>query len=88
MFKLAEKMSKIRDLAEKTAVDAIPDSAKVPEEISSHRWNICASCEHLYKPTHSCKKCGCFMVLKTTLKKAECPIKKWGRYEEELGKDS
>jgi len=81
MFKLAEKMAKLRDMAEQTAVDVIPDSAKAPEDISAKRWEICSSCEHLYKPTNSCKKCGCFMVLKTTLKKAQCPIKKWDRYE-------
>lgn len=81
MFKLAEKMKKVRDAVEQTAINAIPESAKVPEEISQSRWDICSNCEFLYKPTNTCKKCGCFMVLKTTLKAASCPIKKWDKYE-------
>ncbi len=44
---------------------------------SKKRMNICLDCEHLIKLTHQCKKCGCFMNLKTKLKNAKCPIKKW-----------
>lgn len=49
----------------------------VPEIISTDRMNICRSCEFLFKPTNSCKKCGCFMNVKTKMIHATCPIGKW-----------
>lgn len=38
------------------------------------RYAICKGCEHLFKPTASCKECGCFMALKTWLKDATCAL--------------
>jgi hypothetical protein len=45
--------------------------------IHSSRIETCKSCEHLIKITNTCKKCGCFMSLKTKLEDAVCPIGKW-----------
>jgi hypothetical protein len=50
---------------------------KTPEEISISRLEICKSCEWFRPKIQTCKKCGCFMKLKTTLEKAKCPIGKW-----------
>ena len=47
------------------------------EEEKQEKLNICLSCEHLFQPTKTCKKCGCFMDLKTKLKNTVCPIGKW-----------
>jgi hypothetical protein len=44
---------------------------------SDKRMNICLGCPELIKLTHQCKKCGCFMNLKTKLSEAKCPIEKW-----------
>lgn len=52
----------------------------VPDNISQERMNICVSCEHYWKLTSQCKKCGCFLIGKTKLPFSECPIKKWDRY--------
>lgn len=52
---------------------------KVSEDISEKRMSICNSCEHLIALTSQCKKCGCFMNLKTKLPHAECPIGKWNQ---------
>jgi hypothetical protein len=41
--------------------------------------STCQSCEFFVKATHQCKKCGCFMDIKTKLLNAECPIGKWGQ---------
>ena len=41
------------------------------------RMKICLQCEHFLKMTKQCKKCGCFMVIKTRLPNATCPIGKW-----------
>ena len=44
---------------------------------SVQRLSICLECPFLIKATKTCKKCGCFMVAKTKLKEATCPIGKW-----------
>lgn len=43
------------------------------------RLNICKSCEHLKKPLGimQCDLCKCVIILKTSIKSSECPIKKW-----------
>ena len=46
-------------------------------EEQSKRINICNSCEFLFTPTRSCKKCGCFVDAKATLASSECPMTKW-----------
>lgn len=76
MSKLKEKIKSIRQAAEKLANNTIPYE-KVSPEIQQERWNICQSCEWLYKPTNSCRQCGCFMAIKTWMATQRCPIKKW-----------
>jgi hypothetical protein len=44
---------------------------------AASRLEICGGCEFLFKKTNTCKKCGCFMDLKTKLTNASCPIGKW-----------
>ena len=45
--------------------------------ISDARLDICKSCPELIRFTGQCKKCGCFMKIKTRLQGATCPIGKW-----------
>lgn len=52
---------------------------RVGEEIHKERMSICNQCPELIKATHQCKKCGCFMNLKTKLPNADCPLGKWGK---------
>ena len=52
------------------------------QAVIDSRMDECLKCEHLFKPTKSCKKCGCFMKVKTLYKNAKCPIGKWGKVEE------
>ena len=54
----------------------------VKNEIRKERLDICRSCQHYFKPTGNCKKCGCFMRIKTTLAFTECPIGLWQKTEE------
>lgn len=84
--KIKQKMAQVRDAAENAAANALPESKKAPDHISEERWNICSSCEHLYKPTHTCKVCGCFMLVKTKMAFQKCPKGKWDRYDK--SKDS
>lgn len=44
---------------------------------ASERLKICRDCERLFKPTQTCRECGCFMVVKTRLINARCPLGKW-----------
>jgi len=55
----------------------IDGSARSPEEIAQYRLEICKSCEWFRQRTETCRKCGCFMKLKTKLEAAKCPIGKW-----------
>jgi hypothetical protein len=54
-----------------------PKSAKADSELSNARLDICKSCPELIPVVNQCKKCGCFMDLKSTLKIAKCPLGKW-----------
>ena len=49
------------------------------KNIINKRWDKCLECEHLFKPTNTCKKCGCFMKMKTKFAGASCPIGKWDK---------
>lgn len=50
---------------------------KLSKEFQEERMNVCLGCEHLIKLTSQCKKCGCFMEMKTKLEAAKCPLGKW-----------
>ena len=54
-----------------------PNEPKSPEELSTYRLEICRSCDWFRQKSQTCKKCGCFMKLKTTLENAKCPLEKW-----------
>ena len=47
------------------------------QDIIDKRFSMCQDCEHFIKPTSQCKKCGCFMKVKTKVATARCPIGKW-----------
>lgn len=57
--------------------DMLKADGKTTDEIAHERYNMCQGCEHFIKLTKQCKKCGCFMNLKTKLAGAECPVGKW-----------
>lgn len=49
----------------------------VDKKISDQRIKTCSECPRLFKPTFTCKECGCFMKIKTKFKQAKCPLGKW-----------
>jgi|TARA_R110002020_G_scaffold101523_9_gene239085 hypothetical protein len=49
----------------------------VPNEIYKDRITICKSCVYYFKPTGTCKDCGCFMKVKARLAPMSCSQKKW-----------
>ena len=46
------------------------------KEEAVRRMSICRQCPELTKRSR-CKQCGCFMKIKTKLKRVICPINKW-----------
>jgi hypothetical protein len=54
-----------------------PSTEYSDQETAENRFSICKSCPELIGLTKQCKKCGCFMELKTKLHKAACPLGKW-----------
>jgi len=54
-----------------------PKTKPAEEEVSNDRFDICLQCPELIQLSKQCKKCGCFMALKTKIESAKCPIGKW-----------
>jgi hypothetical protein len=54
-----------------------PNKARSSEELAEYRLGICKVCPAYRPKTNTCRKCGCFMKLKTSLQDAKCPIGKW-----------
>lgn len=57
--------------------DLFNGSERSPEDLAAHRLEICRGCEFFRKGNQTCKKCGCFMKLKSVIAKAKCPVGKW-----------
>lgn len=60
-----------------TPLDLLFSENYTSKEERDSRLSICKNCDRLWKPTRTCKECGCFMGLKTWLKDATCPLHKW-----------
>ena len=73
--KLKEKMEQLRDAAQNVASTVLIN--KVSAEVQEYRYEICQGCEKLYKPTDTCKACGCFMKVKTWMPDKYSPLNKW-----------
>lgn len=54
-----------------------PNTDWASEDVAISRFDICKACPELTPITDQCKKCGCFMKIKTKLEKASCPLGKW-----------
>lgn len=63
--------------AEVTPFDLLSSSNYTTRQERDERLGLCKGCDLLFKPTRTCKDCGCFMALKTWLKDAVCPVGKW-----------
>jgi hypothetical protein len=54
-----------------------PNEPRSQEEEVARRMDICKACPFFVVRTQQCRKCKCFMKLKTKLERAHCPINKW-----------
>lgn len=58
-----------------------PGTEYVSEEIYNERYETCLNCEFMSKMSPKvCKKCKCWMRLKTAYAHSECPEGKWLSY--------
>lgn len=62
--------------------DLLSSNKYTTSEQRNDRLDICKDCDELFKPTRTCKHCGCFMALKTWLKDATCPLNKWSQHKD------
>lgn len=65
------------DVASVTPLDLLNSSNYTSRSVRDDRLDVCKGCPELWKPTRTCKQCGCFMGLKTWLSEATCPLGKW-----------
>ena len=54
-----------------------PKEPRTEAEIKKERLSICEQCKYFRQHTRTCAKCGCFMDIKSTLRRAHCPVGKW-----------
>ena len=54
----------------------------VPNEVYEDRIAICKKCDHYFKLTGNCLKCGCFVKVKSRISVMSCPINKWNKTTE------
>jgi hypothetical protein len=54
-----------------------PKTKKAEKDVSGSRFSVCIQCPELIPVVNQCKKCGCFMEIKTKLEAAKCPLDKW-----------
>ena len=54
-----------------------PGTEWAEQSLADQRFEICKACPELIKLSKQCKKCGCFMAIKTKMQAATCPLGKW-----------
>lgn len=54
-----------------------PSQPRSNKDLMEQRLAICNECPWLNKTFMKCRKCGCFMQLKSTLLQAKCPLGHW-----------
>lgn len=52
--------------------------SNVEDDLQRDRLRICKSCPFFNEENISCKKCGCYLLVKTAWASESCPEGKWG----------
>jgi len=80
MSSLIKKFKYAAETAKDVAVGVLKgEDTFVSKEEKDARMETCKGCEHYQVVCNMprCNECGCFALLKTELKAAKCPLKKW-----------
>lgn len=56
-------------------IDGISKEDRAEEELAQQRLAICKDCEKLVSGT--CLACGCYVEIRSSIRKGKCPEKKW-----------
>jgi predicted Zn-ribbon and HTH transcriptional regulator len=70
--KIKERMSNVKNAARIVLMEEIVD-----DETQASRLALCNACDSLFTPTMQCKKCGCFVNVKASFARSNCPAGKW-----------
>lgn len=62
--------------APKPKAEAEVSAKQLPQKESQRRMAICNQCPELLA-LDRCRRCGCFMRIKTQIPGAQCPLQKW-----------
>ena len=80
---LLDRFQQVTDLALESVGNAMTGKPiLVPQHIKENRLTTCRGCDKFIPLTTQCRECGCHMDYKTKLTAAECPLKKWGKYDQ------
>jgi hypothetical protein len=81
---MTSRIEKIKEIIEANKASAVspldilnPNTEWVDDNLYNERYSLCLSCPELINLTKQCKKCGCFMTVKSKMKIATCPLGKW-----------
>lgn len=81
---MTSRIEKIKEIIKTNKESAVnptdiinPNTEWVDDSLFNERYSICKACPELIKLTKQCKKCGCFMTIKSKMKLASCPLGKW-----------
>jgi hypothetical protein len=66
-----------KKLGESRPWDLLKPAEYTGIDTAYERYKICLECPQFIRTTKQCRECGCFMVLKTKLEDAKCPLEKW-----------
>jgi len=61
------------------------DNERVPVLVHHERYDTCRNCDQseIIEPDLVCKVCGCLLLGMTRLKDYECPLGKWGKFQDQ-----
>ncbi len=81
---MSSRIDKIKQIIEANKNSSVspldlvkPGTEWAEESVANERFSICQACPELINISKQCKKCGCFMAIKTKMQAATCPIGKW-----------
>jgi hypothetical protein len=81
---MSSRIDKIKEIIEANKNSSVspmdlinPGTEWAEQSLADQRFEICKACPELIKLSKQCKKCGCFMAVKTKLQAATCPLEKW-----------
>ncbi|MBR3771654.1 MAG: hypothetical protein IKL07_05240 [Clostridium sp.] len=58
-----------------THMGAIPEEERAERNLQEERLILCRECRNFTEGI--CRACGCYVYLRTAVKKQRCPYKKW-----------